>query len=464
MTIDSLSADLEALQREADVLVDTTGEALAGASRDFGRLSRGCARGSILATSVDQTQRIVRFANDRSIRVTIRGRGMSQSGQSIPRDGLSLDVTGLAQIAEPDTARMSVTTGAGATWRQVLEKLLPVGLIPSVVPLSLDLSVGGTLSAGGFGSTSHRLGPAVSHVLSAEVVTGAGDRRVCGPDRDRETFDAVFGGLGRYGVITSVDLALRRAPARVRTHYLIYDDMRTMLEDQLALSRVDAAAHLEGFCAGTVHGLRKNASGRRQPFVRWAFGLHVSEEFGQGQAGPSSVVSGLRHAGCLHVEEDTALEFASRYDVRFAAMRATGAWDLAHPWFECILSLSDALSTLPGVLEMLPAFLGDGHRLTLLADTPRPASLAFPSRGPYVSFAILPMGVPQPLLQHALEALRAVHELLVETGGKRYLSGWLFEPDDNDWRRHHNAAHVGLCVAKAAFDPRRVFESCLVAS
>jgi len=466
MTTGAVTSEaLAALHDEALVAVDTSDEAIAAASRDFGRLCRGVARGSIRPTTAEQTQRIVRFANERSIRLTLRGRGMSQSGQSIPRDGLTLDVTGLAHIGEPDLTRMSVTTGPGATWRALLERLSPLGLAPSVVPLCLDLSVGGTLSAGGFGSTSHRLGPAVSHVLSANVVTGDGVLRVCGPDRERETFDAVFGGLGCYGAITSVELGLRRVPPRVRTHFLVYDDMETMLQDQLALSRVEGAAHLEGFCAGTVQGLRKNASGRRQPLVKWTFGLHVSEEIdGATDARDPAVLSDLHHAACVHVEEDTSAEFASRYDVRFAAMRVTGAWDLPHPWLECILSLPAALETLPRVLEMLPAFLGDGHRLTLLADTPRPASLAFPSRGPYVSFAILPMGVPEPLLRPALEAMQAVHALLVAAGGKRYLSGWLFEPDDNDWRRHHNDAHVALCAAKAALDPRRVFESCLIAS
>jgi cytokinin dehydrogenase len=453
---------LSTLEHEAFVAIDTSEAGIAAASRDFGGLCKGIARGSIRPTSVEQIQRIVRFANDRSIHLTVRGQGMSQSGQSIPRDGFSLDVTGLAEIGKPDMTRMSVTTGPGATWRGLLERLLPAGLIPSVVPLCLDLSVGGTLSAGGFGSTSHRLGPAVSHVLSAEVVTGEGTRRICGPDRERETFDAVLGGLGHYGVITSVELGLRRVPPRVRTHYLVYDDMKTMLEDQLVLSSVEGAAHLEGFCASTVLGMRKNASGRRQPLVKWSFGLHVSEELEQAsEPSGASVLSGLRHAARVHVEEDTSLEFASRYDARFAAMRLTGAWNLPHPWLECILSLPDTIGIVPEVLEMLPAFLGDGHRLTLLADTARPTSLAFPSRGPYVSFAILPMGIPEPLLRPALEALRAVHARLVAVGGKRYLSGWLFEPDDNDWRHHHNAAHVGLRAAKVGFDPRGVFESLL---
>ena len=306
------------------------------------------------------------------------------------------------------------------------------------------------------------LGPAVSNTLAVDVVTGRGDLVRCGPTTERPTFDAVLGGVGRYGVITRVELALRAVPPCVRTFYLLYDDLETMLDDQRSLAESRRADHLEGFCAATVQGLKKGPSGRRMPFALWSYGLHFSIEHDAGRApGPDEALAGLRPTKLMHVEDDTSSIFASRYDVRFEAMRATGAWAQAHPWIECVLPVSAAREVIPRVLEVVPLFLGDGHRLTWIADTDRPTSLSFPERGPFLSFAILPMGLAPALRDPALRALKAVHDLLLSAGGKRYLSGWLFRVDDTDPQAEHNV-HVALDArAKAALDENHVFNSCL---
>jgi cytokinin dehydrogenase len=438
---------LSALARTADV--DTSDSARAEASRDWGHLVRGQARGVARASSARDVQQIVRFARDHGLALTVRGGGMSQSGQSVPRDGLSLDVRALRAVGAPDRDRLTVSAGPGATWRQLLTELLPLGLAPRVVPLNLDLTVGGTLSAGGFGSTSHRFGPAVSQVPSLSVVTDSGDSVVCGPTRERTVFDAVLGGVGRGGVIVGADLALRRVPPKVRTFYLAYDDLSSMIHDQSQLQHAD---HVEAFCAATVHGLRKGPSSRRQPLVVWSYGLHVSIEHAEGNAPRAGdVLSGLKPVEVLHVEDDSAEGFASRYDVRFEAMKATGTWGYEHPWVECVLPLDAALRVIPRALAALPMFLGDGHRIFSIADTDRPRSLKFPDRGPFVSFAVLPMGVPPGLSRPALDALRALHDLVLSEGGTRYLSGWQFR----------SAPGGDRSTDPDVRPPTSLFESCL---
>jgi FAD/FMN-containing dehydrogenase len=52
--------------------------------------------------------------------------------------------------------------------------VLGVWSLPAVVPLNLDLTVGGTVSAGGIGATSHTHGPVVSNVSEITAVTGSG--------------------------------------------------------------------------------------------------------------------------------------------------------------------------------------------------------------------------------------------------------------------------------------------------
>ena len=386
---------------------------------------------------------------------------MSQSGQSVANGSVSVDMRHHRAIAVPDIERRTVVCGSGATWRSVLERTLASRLAPRVSPLNLDLTVGGTLSAGGFGSTSHRNGVAVSKVTAAEVVLGTGEVVRCGPSTRRDVFDAVFGGIGRAGLISQVEIQLEPVPDALETVFLVYEDLDAMLADQAAIVASGCALHLESFCSASIQGLRRGSSGRRQPLTYWLYGLHVTVAANAG-AEAMDLLSGLRFTKRLHVEQETDYAaFASRYDVRFEGMRASGAWEQAHPWYEALLPFDRAAAVVRQALEVLPPFFGDGHRVLTVAETDHPAAMAFPERGPVAIFGVFPAGIPPLLREPALAALARVNDAVMAAGGKRYLSGWLFEMSTSAWQAHHGAAYGQLLEAQRRFDPNGVFRSML---
>ncbi len=296
----------------------------AQAAQDFGHLIEGHATCVTKPTNAGQVVTLLRHANAHGLTVTPRGGGNSQSGQSVPQDGLSLDLTALDFVDTVDADAALVRVGAGATWRKVLGLTLKHGLVPRVMPLNLDLTVGGTLSAGGIGSTSHLEGAAAWHVAELEVVTGVGELVIAGPEREPELYGAVLGGVGRVAVMTAARLKLRPTASHVRTYFLAYDDLDALLDDQRSLSLRRAVAHMEGFCAATVMGLRKGPNQRRAPLALWSYGLHVSIEHDEHEPSSEGVLDGLHFSRRLHVEDDLVADFAARYDVRFEAMRVTG--------------------------------------------------------------------------------------------------------------------------------------------
>jgi hypothetical protein len=91
-------------------------------------------------------------------------------------------------------------------------------------------------------------------------------------------------------------------------------------------------------------------------------------------------------------------------------------------------------------------------------DVDRPKALAFPSE-PSAGFAVLPQGVAEPLIPRSLQALRALDGLVRELGGKRYLSGFLFDMDPIRWRQHYEQEYDSLLSAKRELDPDNVFSS-----
>lgn len=446
---------------EAGVELDDSEISRLEAGRDFGGLARGQVLGVARPANVEALLNLVRFATKHGVTLTARGAGRSQSGQSIPHEGLSVSMERFVAVDAPNVEELNLWCESGATWRSVVQACSMFNLVPPVLPLNLDLSVGGVLSAGGVGSTSHAFGTAVENVSRVEVVTGAGKIVECGPDHEPDLFRAVMGGLGRVGFITRAQLRLRRVLPRVRTLYLHYNDVERFLHDQQVLSTNSQATHLEGFCAATIQGLRKNPSGRRVPFALWSYGLHVSTEYENNVPDADSLLSQLNPDRVAHVEHDDTIEFANRYDVRFEAMRVMGSWEQAHPWFECLIPTDIAAKLVPGILDRLPLTLGDGHRVTLVCDSAVNTSFMRPKSTPAVTFAVLPMGVADSLRAPTLAMLAGVERVLLDAGGKRYLSGWLFEQTESFWRDHFGDNYESWKQAKVRYDPHRILRSTL---
>src|SRR5688500_18455148 len=135
-------------------------------------------------------------------------------------------------------------------------------------------------------------------------------------------------------------------------------------------------------------------------------------------------------------------------------MHRTGGWQQTHPWLECFVPFDALDDLLPRLLDQSPPFLGDGHRVSLVADR-GPRFFMFPDRSPTAMFAVLPMGIPAALRDAALAAVSRLHHMLTSAGGKRYLSGWFGTMDEAAWRRHFGARYRRMGSGEATLRSRR---------
>jgi len=415
----------------------------------------------VVPRTTDDVQLVMLFANERGLPVTLRGIGHSQSGQSIAVDSITLDLSRLDRVFAVSEAQATISCEPGARFRAVAARTLEAGLVPRVMPNYIDLTIGGTLSVGGFGTSCHRYGPMVANVAELEVVTGNGRRVTCSAEVEPELFHATLGGLGRCAVIVRASVGLRRLKPHLRTFYLLYDDIRQWVTDQRALVEDGKCDYLEGFCSASVQGTRKGPHGRR-PFVHWFYGLYVSFEHDPGSAPDRDLaLAALKPYRALHVEDDETMAWAERFEARYELIHRSGGWDQPHPWFECFLPADRIADVLPAVLDALPMTLGDGHRVLMVNRKGLPKAMAVPS-GDVAVLAILPTGVPRPLLDDALKGIKNVNDILLAAGGKRYLSGWLGTMDTAAWRRHYGEYYDGWMAAKRSFDPNGVLCSSLL--
>lgn len=445
----------EELAKEVTGPVLTDEAARKAVATDFGRIVERKPQVVVRPASRDDVVQVVRFAARHSLAVSTRGAGHSQSGQSLS-DQIVLDMTSLNQAGTLDEDAGTVVCQAGLTWRALVEHLASRQFSPPVLTNNLDVTVGGTLSTAGLGVASWRYGTQADNCLELEVVTGTGDVVRCSAEQDQALFDAVRAGMGQFGVITEAMLKVRRHKARVRSFYLLYDELEALLGDLKAVMIDGRFDYLESWCVPCAQGF-KAMGGQRQPFAKWFFPLHATLEMEGEPPDAAKSLEVLRFYKHVHTEDSAIGDFFTRLDPLFALWKKGGYWDYAHPWMECVLPWGSTSFYINQVLANMPpqAIVG-GHILlwpargnaSSIPNFMRPKDIFL------MGFGILP-AYPKHILDEALPKLNMASQGAIMMGGKRYLSGFV-SFDQMQWAAHYGTAWPAIQELKKKCDPQGI--------
>jgi cytokinin dehydrogenase len=355
----------------------------AAAADDFGHLVHRPPAAVLLPGSDQDVATTIGWAARRGLAIAPRGASHSVYGRSQARDGIVIEMSRLRTVQK--VVRDYVVVDAGATWSQVLAATLPQGLTPPVLTDYLELSVGGTLIAGGVSAMTSRHGVQADNVLEMDVITGTGEKVTCSPSRQPDLFDAVRAGLGQVGIITRATLTLVPAPRQIRRYQLIYGDLRSLLHDERLLSADDRFDAVQGAVLPTPAG--------------WTFRLEAVRAFSTDPPDDRSLLAGLSDERG-HAQRSTLsyAAYLNRLSTLEQALRANGQWFFPHPWLTTFVGDAAVESVVGHELELLTATdLGPplpnasgiewwpGYNLscTLFSSTPRsigtPATPAAPA-------------------------------------------------------------------------------------
>ena len=190
---------------------------LQAAADDFGHVVHKKPIAMLRPGDAQDIAKLVQFANRQGLKVAMRGQGHSFFGQTqvaggVVVDSSSLNAVRIVKSGAGGTAEM----GPGSKWHPVL---MAANAQKLTVPVIADtfLSVGGTISTGGFGVTTYNLGLQVDHVQELEIVTGDGQIVTCSDARNSDLFNAMLGGLGQCGIITKVVARVRLPGSSARS-------------------------------------------------------------------------------------------------------------------------------------------------------------------------------------------------------------------------------------------------------
>ncbi|MBK3644705.1 FAD-binding protein [Streptomyces sp. MBT33] len=422
---------------------------LAEAEDDFGHIIASLPLGVLAARSADAVRELVSYAGPRGLPVAARGSGHALYGQGQAHGGYVVDMRPLNEVRCTPGDR-TLSAGAGASWSEVVRAALVEGLAPPVLPDHLGTSVGGVLSTGGFGATSHRRGLVADWVRDIDVVTGTGTLLTCSRERHRELFDAVLAGLGQCALIVRATLRLLPAPARVRRFRLFHSTPEAYLTDQRRLCRDGRFSHVCGQARPAVGGA-------------WTYAIEaVAPHTAELPTEDALLIGDLDHdRDTVEIEDLPYEEFLHRPERDERLLRASGEWQRPHPWLSLLLPEDTAAAFVPAVLAD-PAqrglrTCGVVQLRPLTGETLRTPLLRRP---PADHLCLLTLMRTAPTtdpvaVEELVAANRTVYERALAVGGVLHpVSALPMTPAD--WRGHFGPVWPDLAHAKDRHDPHHI--------
>jgi cytokinin dehydrogenase len=443
---------------DGQLLTDPT--SLAAAADDWGHIVHNTPVAVLYPGSVNDIVTVINFARANGIPVAGRGQAHTPYGQSQALAGVVINTSTLDTIhmIGPDRAIVD----AGVLWRDLLLETTAQGLTPPVLTDYTALSIGGTLSVGGVGGTSHQYGAQVDNVIELEVVTGKGQIVTCSPCQNADLFDAALAGLGLCAIIVRATIRLVPVGANARNYTLVYTDVPTLLADMRTL--IGGGGGGGGGCGGEQRPRVDYVEGQVVPGTSgWTYVISAAIFYDSPSELPSSaeLLQGLSPIpGSLTSEDSTYFAFTDSVYQLIQELGAAGLNALPHPWIDLFVpgSSIDAFATqtiasldpssfLPGSLMLFYPFRRDVLQQPLFA---------VPDEEIFFLFDVLRTSPPDPAVVSAMLAQnRGWYDENVALGGKSYtISAVQLSPQD--WKKHFQPYWSELVSAKHKFDPSNV--------
>jgi FAD/FMN-containing dehydrogenase len=149
----------------------------------------------------DDVVAAVNFAREHDLTVAVRGGGHSAPGYATCDDGIVIDLAPMNKV-EVDPDAKTARAGAGATWGEFDAATQEHGLAVTGGRFSTTGIAGLTLGSGS-GWLERKCGLTADNLLSAEIVTAAGERVTASADENPDLFWGIRGGSGNFGIVTS---------------------------------------------------------------------------------------------------------------------------------------------------------------------------------------------------------------------------------------------------------------------
>ncbi|MBI4404850.1 MAG: FAD-binding oxidoreductase [Deltaproteobacteria bacterium] len=181
--------------------------------------------------SIEECSSLVNFARRRGLTVCFRGAGYSFADMILNERHIVMSTKRLNRILSFDEQTGIMVVEPGVCFKDIYCLALPKGFILSACPGGLLVTVAGAVSGNVHGKDSWDKGNFGDQVIGIKLLTAQGETIVANRAQNSDVFRAVIGGMGLLGIVSEIQLQLKRVPsAFVQVSHVPTHDLETTLE------------------------------------------------------------------------------------------------------------------------------------------------------------------------------------------------------------------------------------------
>jgi FAD/FMN-containing dehydrogenase len=198
----------------------------------------------VLPGTLEEVQKVVAYAYDHDLPMTLRGGGTGYAGGAVPEGGLVICLEKMNKVCSVDPLQWRLQVEAGVSTRRVQTVCRENGLLYPPDPGAAEQSqIGGNLATNAGGPHTFKYGSTGKWVTGVEAVTGWGEKVSFGGGFRKDVAGLDLGSLlvgseGTLGVITRVHL---RAMPALEKRYPVVGWYKSLREGCEALDYVRAS-------------------------------------------------------------------------------------------------------------------------------------------------------------------------------------------------------------------------------
>ena len=386
------------------------------------------------------------FGVQNNLELAIRGGGHNVAGRAVCDDGLMIDLSVMKGIWVDRKAKR-VKAQAGVCWAEFNRATQLHGLATTGGAVG-STGIGGLTLGGGFGYLMGKHGYTIDNLVSAEVVTAAGDVLTASETENAELFWGLRGGGGNFGVVTCFEFDLHEVGPIVQggiAAFSFSDARRT-----LNFLRAQAQIPDQDFTLVSSFTHAPDGSGTKLAAL-------VASHFGDPGKSETAMKS-LKAIASPVVDRLGPISYCDLNQILDAGFPKLAL----NYWKSCfVTSLTDAVVDIlieqfdhcPSTMSKI--IVENPHGVAL---APAPTDTAFPHRSEGFSILILAQWSDSSMSEENIKWARETYSLLAPHSSKEAYSNYL--GDDENISRVRQAYGVNfdrLQSLKTEFDPQNVF-------
>ena len=161
-----------------------------------------------------------------------------------------VDLLDFDEIIEIDPDRRICIAEPGVPFCELVDRTLPLGLVPIVVPELKTITIGGAVAGCSIESMSYIYGGFHDTCLEYEIITAKGDVLTCTPENEHSLiFQMMHGSFGTVGILSR--LVFRLIPAKPFVH--LRHETHTSIDSYTASIRSHFESRDVDFMDGIIH-------------------------------------------------------------------------------------------------------------------------------------------------------------------------------------------------------------------